>query len=221
VENLILVGSGHRSGTGNSSDNEITGNAGNNVLAGGAGNDTLIGEDGNDVLDGSSGIDSMVGGAGDDTYYVNTWRDQVIEDANGGIDTVRAAPSYTLGNELENLILIGSGDRSGTGNSSDNQIVGSGVTVDLTKIESSAIAGIEIIDIQGSGNNSLLLSLEDVFDISDTTDTLTIDGDTGDTLTVTSGTWADGGRLGDYNVYTSNMARLNVYWQVAAEVTTA
>ncbi len=106
VENLILTGSGNRSGTGNSLDNTLTGNSGNNVLDGGAGNDT------------------MSGGAGNDTYVVDAAGDTVTEAAGEGTDTVQSSVTYTLGSNVENLTLTGSGNINGTGNSLDNELIG-------------------------------------------------------------------------------------------------
>jgi VCBS repeat-containing protein len=105
VENLTLTGSANIDGTGNAQDNVITGNSGNNVLDGQGGNDTLI------------------GGAGDDTYVVDAG-DTVIEAAGAGIDTVQSATSFTLGANVENLVLTGSGNLDGTGNGLNNDIRG-------------------------------------------------------------------------------------------------
>ena len=140
VENLILTGTA-ASGTGNGLDNVITGNASANLLSGGAGNDTLNGEDGNDtlqggigndtlnggdgndMLDGGTGNDTMTGGRGNDIYYVDAAGDTVIELAGGGIDTIYSSVSYALADNVENLILTGSGANL-TGNGSDNVLTG-------------------------------------------------------------------------------------------------
>ncbi len=65
----------------------------------------------------------MTGGEGDDTYVVDTPLDTVAELLGGGTDTVLAAGDYTLGVEVENLVLTQAG--AGTGNELDNQITGS------------------------------------------------------------------------------------------------
>ncbi len=49
-------------------------------------------------------------------YVVDTVGDVVVEDANAGIDTVSSGIAYTLGVNVENLILTGVGSISGTGN---------------------------------------------------------------------------------------------------------
>ncbi len=105
-------------------NDSLTGGPGNDIINGGAGNDTLIGGAGNDTLNGGTGADSMVGGTGNDTYYVDNTGDRIIENANEGIDTVRSTITYTLGNNLENLILQGSGNINGTGNTLNNRITG-------------------------------------------------------------------------------------------------
>jgi len=121
VENLILTGSGNINGTGNALNNILTGNSGANILMGG---------DGNDTLDGKGGSDTMIGGRGNDTYIVDTIAslfvpgDMVIENANEGTDTVRASVSYTLPDNVENLILTGRTNINGTGNSLNNIITG-------------------------------------------------------------------------------------------------
>ncbi|MEN5036762.1 calcium-binding protein [Pseudomonas sp. TWI929] len=115
VEDLLLKGTSGISGTGNALDNVLTGNSGNNVLTGGAGNDTL---------DGGAGRDTLRGGEGDDVYLVDDARDTVTELAGQGTDTVRStAASYTLGNNVENLVLVGSA-LSGKGNGLNNVITG-------------------------------------------------------------------------------------------------
>ncbi len=140
LENLTLIGSAY-SGYGNSLNNNISGNGennylsggdgndtlsggnGNDTLSGGTGNDTLSGGNGNDTLSGGTGNDSMYGGTGDDTYIVDSTGDVVTENLNEGTDTVSASINYTLGNNLENLTLIGTA-YSGSGNSLNNTISG-------------------------------------------------------------------------------------------------
>lgn len=138
VENLVLIGNSStpRDGTGNSLDNSIIGSSGVNILTGGggndlldarSGNDTLIGGEGNDTLNGGLGRDRMNGGTGNDLYYVDDAFDKVTESGdsvNGGIDTVVASVTFTLGNYVENLRLSGTATIDGTGNSLANEIIG-------------------------------------------------------------------------------------------------
>jgi Ca2+-binding RTX toxin-like protein len=50
----------------------------------------------------------------------------VGEEADAGTDTVQALIDYALGDNLENLLLLGSANLSGTGNGDDNDITGNG-----------------------------------------------------------------------------------------------
>ncbi len=115
VEKLTLSGTLSINGTGNALNNTLTGNAANNVLTGGAGND---------ALNGGAGIDTLMGGDGDDTYVVDTTTDTIIELSTGGTDTVQSSVSFTLGDYLEKLTLIGTAAVNGTGNASNNALTG-------------------------------------------------------------------------------------------------
>ncbi|MET3896087.1 Ca2+-binding RTX toxin-like protein [Devosia sp. UYZn731] len=114
VENLTLTGTAAINGTGNSGSNILIGNSGANVLSGG---------DGNDTLDGGAGADTLIGGNGNDIYVVDNAGDVVTESGTGN-DLVQSSISYTLGANLENLTLTGSGAINGTGNALDNIING-------------------------------------------------------------------------------------------------
>ena len=97
VENLTLTGTAVE-GYGNDGDNFILGNAGDNIL---------YGLGGNDYLKGWYGNDTMYGGTGNDTYKVSAKGDVVVELAGEGNDTVISVVDYTLGANVENLVLQG------------------------------------------------------------------------------------------------------------------
>jgi Ca2+-binding RTX toxin-like protein len=126
LENLVFTGTGAFIGSGNELANTIssTGAAGNDVLRGWGGNDILRSGDGNDRLDGGTGTDAMTGSAGDDTYLVDNAGDTVVEAPGGGTDTVRSSTSFTLGDNVENLVLTGTGDIDGAGNTAANTLYG-------------------------------------------------------------------------------------------------
>jgi trimeric autotransporter adhesin len=106
VETLILQGMADLQGHGNSLDNTIYGNTGNNLL------------------NGNAGADIMVGGAGNDTYLVDNANDAVVENAMEGTDVVLSSAHYALSPNVETLVLQGSADLQGYGNSLDNQLFG-------------------------------------------------------------------------------------------------
>ena len=102
----------------------LSGGIGNDRLLGGNGNDVLEGGVGNDLLNGGSGVDMMTGGAGNDIYFVNHLGDTVVELAAEGIDRVNSTLSWTLGDNVEYLVLVGSANIDGTGNGLANVIRG-------------------------------------------------------------------------------------------------
>lgn len=175
-ENLVLSGSEDLNGTGSATANTITGNEGNNTLDGGAGDDTLYGGYGADRLIGGKGNDVLIGGEGDDVYVIDALGDVIIEDAGQGIDTVETTVSYTLGANLEHLILAGTGKINGTGNAEDNEITGNkGVNTLDGGAGNDTLYG-------GAGNDVLLGGLgDDILYGQDGADTLT-GGDGADTF---------------------------------------
>ena len=150
VENLTLTGTAALSGTGNALANVLTGNSANNMLTGGAGNDTL---------DGGVGNDTMAGGTGDDVYLVDSIADVTTEAAGEGADTVRSFVTLTLGANLENLTLTGTGATNATGNALNNVLTGNGASNTLN-----GDAGADTL-IGGAGN--------DVYVVDVTTDVVT------------------------------------------------
>jgi Ca2+-binding RTX toxin-like protein len=137
-EHLENASMGARAGnawmTGSSSPNHIAGNDGANILSGGAGadtleggrgDDTLMGGAGGDTLDGGRGADVMEGGVGGDLYVVGSVRDQIIELAAGGVDTVWVeAPRYALAANLENALVLYDDGAFIAGNALGNLLVG-------------------------------------------------------------------------------------------------
>ncbi len=105
-------------------DDTLRGTLRDEAFFGGNGDDQLSGEAGDDLLNGGSGADTMIGGAGNGVYIVDNIFDRVHEFFGGGRDAVRASISYTLGDDVEILKLLGRAAIDGAGNDASNVILG-------------------------------------------------------------------------------------------------
>ena len=123
----LLGNAGNDTLDGGDGADALDGGDGADILRGGAANDTLTGGDGNDTLDGGSGIDTLVGGTGNDTYVVDDAGDIIVETTEdpAEIDKVHTTlTAYQLGQQLESLTFIGTGNFVGAGNALDNILEG-------------------------------------------------------------------------------------------------
>ncbi len=80
------------------------------TITGTSGQDTLRGTNGDDIINGLGGADTMIGGFGSDKYFVDNEFDLVVEEENGGIDTVVSSVSFGANGDyrfLENITLVG------------------------------------------------------------------------------------------------------------------
>ncbi len=113
---------------------------------------TIIGNKEKNTLTAGKNKSIMVGGLGDDTYYIFSSEDTVIEEANGGKDTIKFANGSTVtsinlgnygnvenadcsngsadlsiaGNDLNNILTGGSGDDIIRGGTGDDTLIGGG-----------------------------------------------------------------------------------------------
>ena len=161
---------------------DAIGTTGADTLTGTSGNNQLVAGDGNDTLTGNGGADVLYGGRGNDTIVVNA--DNVATMSLSG--TSQAIARIDGGNGIDTL-----------------ELDGAGIVLDLSLLNSAALQNIEKIDLTGSGNNTLKLSLTDmlqhfddsnVFNSSNTTsgladkvprNQLMVDGDAGDKVELT------------------------------------
>ena len=192
-------------------DDVLVGGAGNDTLDGGDDEDFLIGGTGNDYLDGGDNDDVLMGGGGDDTLVYQddnhvllggSGDDTFIVDAHqlvnhhmgetvhidsydesaGILANAADTDDYTLSETMQSGMDGGSGDDT-LRIDSDNDVsieLGEGDYEDAI----SAIDNIENIDLtHGDGDVNLGLSLDDVVNLTDENNVLTILGDWGDTVT--------------------------------------
>lgn len=153
------------------------------------GDDLLIGTNGNDILIGGLGNDTLRGGRGSDVLY---------------------------GGAGDDILIFGPQNRRMDGGSGTDTLAieVSNMTMDLMAIPYNRITGIEIIDLTGTGNNSLKLTRLNVLNLSDTTNQLIVKGNAGDSVTSIQQGWLFGGTTtlnsNLYDRYTSGAATLLV-----------
>ena len=181
----------------------------------GSGHDTLIGNDvrnvlnsgaGHDTLDGMGGADRMLGGTGNDFYIVDHARDEVVENAGEGNDTVRTSVDFQLTGNVEKLVYTGTGAVFLTGNTQDNLVDGSAA---LGRVTANGGAGNDQVHggaagdkLTGGAGNDKLYGNDgvDVLYGGDDTDVLK-GGGAGDTLFGDAGADTLDGEDGDDKLY--------------------
>ena len=153
-----------------------------NLLAadqGSAAIDALIGGLGDDELISDGGADVLIGGAGDDLLAI--------------VDVVFSSTRRIVG-----------------GNGTDTlRLDGNGLSLDLTTIRDNRIVDIEVINLSGSGVNSLTLDVGEVLNLSSHSNTLTVRRNLDDTVSIGPG-WTQGPNDGVFEVYTQGAAILRI-----------
>lgn len=130
----------------------------------GDGNDNYVtGTDGKDVIHGGAGNDVLDGGANKDWIYGDEGNDTILFDAKDAL--------MDGGNGIDTLLLP------------------TGTNIDFSALNTAnnPIKNIEVIDLGTTGAHSLTnLSLQDVIDMTDSNHTLTIIGNSADSVSVDS-----------------------------------
>ncbi len=119
----VFGGDGDDLIAGGSDGDVLKGETGADQIWGGTEDDVMDGGDGNDTLDGGTGSNTLTGGYGDDNY-ITAGGDLITEKIGEGTDTVQSSISYTLGANVENLVLTGTASINGTGNGLNNRLTG-------------------------------------------------------------------------------------------------
>ena len=177
---------------------------------------TLVGGAGNDSLT-ATAASVLYGGAGDDRLVIGPAMIEALQSRMGSRGNVHQLARIDGGSGIDTLALSGSG-----------------LVLDLNQVASPAglapnggsrIDGIEIIDLTGTGNNTLWLSAAEVLDqvgFNAFEDTgrrqLMVKGDQGDEVKLIDGGWVeivrasmDGVDLSNYTVWEHNTSLATLY----------
>jgi len=132
-------------------------------------NNKIIGNGLANTLSGGDGNDTLTGGLGNDILIGGAGNDAFTFEA-GDTGTING------GTDTDTLLFTGSAQ-----------------TLNLTSALDSRYVDLEVIDLTGSGNNSLTLTPTGVVAFSDTTHKLVVDGNVGDVLTSIAQSWVSTG----------------------------
>ncbi|WP_429113942.1 calcium-binding protein [Aeromonas rivipollensis] len=138
----------------------LFGQGGDDFLYGGAGNDTLFGGSGNDILYGESGNDSLSGGSGNDTLYGGTGNDILSGGLGNDILIGGLGNDVLKGDEGSDTFTWLKGDTVAGSVAKD-------YVVDFSKSEGDKLDLSDLLDSDGSKNQTTLKSLLSVFQDSE------------------------------------------------------
>jgi Ca2+-binding RTX toxin-like protein len=211
-------------------DTSLTGTAANDDIAGGQGADSIVGLAGDDLLVGGLGIDTIDGGDGNDLVLGGRDNDN-LSGGNNDDTLIGGEGNDQLSGGTGNDVLIVDADDFFAGGSivggagTDTLTVGdNGMSVNLTV---NYVQSIERVNLTGNGANSLTLTVDDVVRLNENTNTFSgagwedlkaetkqfvVDGETGDSVISSIGTWTAAGTTYHdgqvYAIFNSGLAQL-------------
>lgn len=190
-------------------DLTVFGRGGNDSIITGNGNDLVFGGGGNDIISSDAGNDEVHGGDGNDTISVVGGTNTLNGDAGDDEFLYVSANDTVDGGTGDDFVLL-------------SPSVGVG-TIDVTQLD---FSNIETLDIYWINGNDLLLTVQDVLDVTDENNTLAIDDITGNNVVSIGEGWVQGddvieespaGVFADdvtYHSYTSGDATLLIHEDV-------